>query len=193
MQIVRPQSRQPLPENAKKVFQGILFSVWQWEQQLFDGSKATFEKIKRRDTVGVIGVTEDKKILLTLQEQPGIQSFFGTPGGIIDEGEDVFEAAKRELLEETGCVSDKWELFDATQPTTKVDWAIFMFLAKDCKKIQEQKLDPGEKLEVLEVSWEEFLDYSKRKEFRDTELALKIYRESTTPEALEKLRQKIFE
>lgn len=191
MKIIRPPSKQPLPSHAKKVFQGTIFSVWQWAQTLYDGTTTTFEKIQRRDTVGVIAVTEDKKIILTRQEQPGIREFIGMPGGIIDNGEDVLDAAKRELLEETGCISDKWELFDSVQPTTKVDWAIFLFIAKDCRKVQAENPDPGEKLSTLLVSWDELLTYSKRPEFRDSEFSLKIYRASGTPGRVDKLKERI--
>ncbi len=176
MKVDRPQSNQPLPHHAKKIFQGKLFGVYQWEQEMFDGTKEVFEKIARRDTVGVLAITTDKKILLTYQEQPGMKPFIGTPGGIIDEGEEPFLAAKRELLEETGYSSDKWELFDAVQPTTKIDWAIFTFIAKDCEKVQEPRLDAGEKMEIKAVDWEEFMTTLTLPEFRDKELALKFLR-----------------
>lgn len=102
MNIPRPISRQPLPDTAQKVFSGKVFDVYQWEVDGYDGSKKVFEKVKRADTVLVLGVTEDKQIITTLQEQPGKQPFTGIAGGRVDEGEDVLVAAKRELLEETG-------------------------------------------------------------------------------------------
>ena len=71
MEIKRPKSKQPIPDNAKKVFGGVLFDVYQWEQELFDGTKTIFEKLKRPDTVVVFPVLDDGKILLTEQEQPG--------------------------------------------------------------------------------------------------------------------------
>lgn len=181
MHITRPVSKQPIPEKAKKVFSGVLFDVYQWDQKQFDGTTKTFEKVKRRDTVGVIAVTADKKILILRQEQPGTTPFLGTCGGIIDVGEDVFEAAKRELLEETGCVSDTWELYEKTQPISKIDWALFTFIARGVKKIAEPALDSGEKVHVKEVPWEEFLQLLLDESFRDHELILK---------ALKTLRQK---
>ncbi len=65
MHIPRPPSEQPIPEHAKKVFSGVIFDVYHWEQEMFDGSRATFEKVKRADTVGVYGVLDDGRILLT--------------------------------------------------------------------------------------------------------------------------------
>ena len=36
-----------IPKNATKVFSGKTFDVYQWEQEMFDGSKKIFEKLKR--------------------------------------------------------------------------------------------------------------------------------------------------
>ena len=102
MEIQRPKSKQPIPENAKRVFKGIIFDVYQWEQELYNGSKAVFEKLKRPDTVIILPVLPDGRIILIEEEQPGSDLVIGIPGGRIDEGEEVLEAVKRELLEETG-------------------------------------------------------------------------------------------
>ncbi len=106
MDIERPKSNQPIPEHAKKVFGGIIFDIYQWEQEQFDGTIKTFEKAKRPDTVVVFPVLDDGKILLTKQEQPGRGSFIAATGGMMDQGEDVLSAAKRELLEESGYEAD---------------------------------------------------------------------------------------
>ena len=47
-----------MPEHAKKVFSGVMFDVYQWEQEMYDGSTATFEKLTRPDTAQVIPVTK---------------------------------------------------------------------------------------------------------------------------------------
>ena len=62
MEIKRPQSKQPLPENAKLVFKGVMFDTYQWEVDGYDGSKRIFEKLKRPDTVMIIPITEEGKI-----------------------------------------------------------------------------------------------------------------------------------
>ncbi|HXS15225.1 MAG TPA: NUDIX hydrolase, partial [Candidatus Saccharimonadales bacterium] len=162
----RPASLQKMPQMAKKVFSGMLFDVYQWEQEQFDGTFKTFEKIKRNDTVGIIAVTENKKILITHQEQPGSKVFWGLPGGIMDDGEEALPAGKRELLEETGYASDKWELFSAVQPYSRMDWALFTYIARDCERVAEPHLDSGEKISVHEVTFEELIDLTKSKEFR---------------------------
>ena len=53
---MKTQAKNNLPENAKLVFKGIIHDIYQWEQEMFDGSKATFERIRRPDTTAVIAV-----------------------------------------------------------------------------------------------------------------------------------------
>lgn len=90
MEIPRPKSKQPIPDHAKKVFSGVLFDTYQWEQKMYDGSTAVFEKLKRPDTVVVFPVLGDGTVVLTEQEQPGKEPFIGAAGGRVDEGETIF-------------------------------------------------------------------------------------------------------
>src|SRR3989344_4677291 len=125
MEIKRPEGKYSIPNHAKKVFKGVIFDVYQWEQKMFDGSVDTFERLKRPDTVVVFPVLPNGKIILTEQEQPGSRVFIGATGGRVDEGEGILEAAKRELLEESGYTAEEFTLWDARQPIGKIDWAVF--------------------------------------------------------------------
>lgn len=176
MNVQRPVSKQPTPSNAKRVFEGKIFDVYQWSQKMFDGSKVLFEKIKRDDTVNVLPVL-DGKIILTKQEQPGTAPFIGAVGGRIDEGESPLEAAKRELLEETGFTTEEFVLWDAIQPVEKIDWAAYTFIAKKCRQVRNPKLESGEKIKLFPVSFEEFLAIVADEKYRDVEIALKILRD----------------
>ena len=53
MGITRLVSKQPLPKNARKIFSGILFDVYQWDVKGYNGSTRTFEKLKRPDAAMV--------------------------------------------------------------------------------------------------------------------------------------------
>lgn len=175
MSIERPKSDQPIPSDAKLVFKGIIFDVYQWEQKLFDGTTATFEKLKRPDTVVVFPVLPDGKILLTEQEQPGKEPFLGATGGRVDEGEDILEAAKRELLEESGYEAEEFILWDAQQPASKVEWAVYFFVAKKLKKIADLNLDGGEKITLKPVTFDEFLEIGTGKRFMEKEIVQHLY------------------
>ena len=189
MEIKRPQSRQPIPPHAKRVFKGVLFDVYQWEQEMFDGNIKTFEKIKRVDTVGILPITAQGKIILSRERQPGTEPFIGCIGGRMDEGEDPLLAAKRELAEEAGIEAREWKLWFSCQPSTKIDWAVYSFIVKDLKRLKIQDLDSGEKIELIEVGFDEFVNKIVTQDnYRDFEIAIRILQEKNDSKKFRELR-----
>lgn len=191
LEVKKPASKQPIPEDAKRVFRGVIFDVYQWEQRGYDGNVKTFEKVKRADTAMIIPVTEDGKIILAKQEQPGIKPFVGLVGGRIDEGEDPLEAAKRELLEESGYEAKEWELFDAVQPISKLEWALYIFIARGCHKAAEQTLDGAEKVDVFYVDFDEFVKITLQDEFGDQELKIRLLEAKLDPALMNDVKRKL--
>lgn len=166
MEVPRPQSKTSMPSDAKLVFKGVIFEVFQWQQDMYDGSKATFEKLRRADTVCIIPVLPDGQILLIEEEQPNYRrKSINIPSGRAEPDEDALTSAKRELLEETGYEADEWLLWDAMQPAAKIDWAVFTFVAKGLRKVADKNLDPGEKIELAPVSQEKFLQLAENSDF----------------------------
>ncbi|MDD5489141.1 MAG: NUDIX domain-containing protein [Candidatus Moranbacteria bacterium] len=164
------RKRKKLPKNAKRVFKGVIFDVWHWKQKMFDGRSAIFEKLVRADTVNVIG-TVGEKIILLRQKQPDWKKHKNTlAGGRVDEGESPLEAAKRELLEETGYVSKKWKLWKKINPYGKIVWTVHNFVARDCVKKQNPHPDTGEKIKMRMATFGEFLSLGEDKNFYEGEL-----------------------
>lgn len=192
MDIKRPISKQPLPSDAKMVFKGKIFDVYQWEQKMFDGSYETFEKLKRPDTVVVFPILPNGKILLTKQEQPGIKPFIGAAGGRVDEGEEILDAAKRELLEETGYEAKEYVLWKSEQPISKIEWATYVFIARDLKKVADLHFDAGEKIETMEVDFEKFLKLASQPEFYEEEVYRDVVEALMDKNKKEKLRKLLF-
>lgn len=180
-----------MPTHAKRVFKGVLFDVYQWEQELFDGTRVIFEKLKRPDTVVVLPVLPDGKIILTAQEQPGYEPFIGAVGGRVDEGEDVLSAAKRELLEESGYEAEEFILWVSGQPVSKIDWAVFTFIAKGLKKVADLDLDGGEKINLLPVAIDELINLATdgQKKFGDKEISGKFFEAKADPKKREELNE----
>lgn len=164
-----------IPPDAKKVFQGVLFDVYQWEQELFDGSKGIWERVKRMDSVTVIAIF-DGKIVVSFEEHPATEPFTGVIAGFIEKDEDVLVAAKRELREETGLESDDWLHYKSWPVGAKISWDEHVFIARDCRKVGEQELDPGEKIRLEFLSWEEFMQFIARDDFRLINVALHLLR-----------------
>ena len=189
MKIVRPISNQPLPGHARCVYKGKIFDVYQWQQEMYDGTTKTFEKLKRPDTVIVFPVLDDGSILLTEQEQPNKAPFIGACGGRVDEDEDILEGAKREFLEETGHEASEYTLWKSVHPASKIDWVVYFFIAKGCKKISDQSLDGGEKIELKKVSFDELLQIGRNPKFMEKEIIPDFYEALLDKEKYAELKQ----
>ncbi|MDE1965956.1 MAG: NUDIX hydrolase [Patescibacteria group bacterium] len=174
MSIERPSIRQPLPPSAKKVFEGVLFDVYQWEQELYDGSKTIFEKLRRDDTVLVIPVLPDKRLLLNEDEQPGREPILTFPTGRMEKGETPESAALRELHEETGYITDELVFWKAIQPQTKMDWVIYFFIGRNCRKEGAAHADAGERISTSTITFEEMLALTDDSRYRNQDLILEF-------------------
>ncbi len=185
-------SREGLPPNARCVFKGVIFEVWQWEQELFDGSKTTFEKIWRYPTIEVIA-TVDNKILFEEQDQPDRKNNLNFPGGRADKSENLLEEAKRELLEETGYHSDDWTLFMKHGKDAKVIQEFFYFIARNCQKAQEPNPDAGEKIRITFITFDELITLADEPRFWvSAEFKVELLKMQLDPARKEAFRKLLF-
>lgn len=77
--------------------------------------------------------------------------------------ESPLDAAKRELLEETGYTSDNWDyMMMIPAEATLSDNYAYIYRAKNCKKTKKQDLDASEFVEVVKYSAEEIDDLISR-------------------------------
>ncbi|PIU16305.1 hypothetical protein COT20_00555 [bacterium (Candidatus Gribaldobacteria) CG08_land_8_20_14_0_20_39_15] len=182
----------PIPSHAKMVFKGKIFEVWQWEQKMFDGSTTVFERLKRPNTAQVVATVGDKILLQTQQQPDKTAPFPSVPGGRCDEGEEPLRAAKRELLEETGYVSDDWTLWQKQNPVGKIQWTVYTFIARNCQKQQEPHLDPGEKITSRLIDFDEFLMLSEDPHFYDKSLVMPLFRARFDEKAKAELKTLLF-
>lgn len=192
MSVSRPESKQKIPDHAEKVFNGILFDAYQWKQELYDGSSTTFERLKREDTAVIIPILEDGTILLVQDEQPGRDSVLTPPGGRLDPGEDALEAAKRELLEETGYEPVEVELWFANQPASKIDWAVYYFVGRKCRRVREADPGAGEKITLVPVSFEDFLSRAGGEDYQSPYLVNQLLRAQLDAGKMDELRRLFF-
>lgn len=102
--------------------------------------------VERADSVQVVAVTEDGRMLMVEQERQATQqSSIEFVAGLIDEGESPRAAAARELEEETGYRARElhelgWYYTDPAILTNRVT----VFLAEGCTRSGEINQDDGE-------------------------------------------------
>lgn len=183
---------QPLPAHATRVFRGVLFDVYQWEQELFDGSTRTFEKLARSDASIVIPVLEDGRLLITEDEQPGRKKVIAFPGGRSEEGEQPEEVARRELLEETGYEPRSLMHVRSFQPSSKIDWTIHTFIGHGCRKVAEPACEPGERITVRLVTLDELIALADDDRFQNRELQIVLIKARYDAEVRATLEKLLF-
>lgn len=102
------------------------------------------------DWVNVIAITKDGQVVLERQYRHGLgKTCYELPCGVIEAGETPLEAAKRELLEETGYAGGQWQpwMTLSPNPATSNNFA-HSFLAIGVEKVSGQHLDATEDIEV---------------------------------------------
>ena len=155
MKKILPEGAVLIPDTAKKVFDGEIFDVYQWPQKMFDGSTETFEMLRRPDTVQIIGV-RDNKLVMVKDEQPNRPSRTHFPGGRVDEEDESWlAAAQREVLEETGMTFKNWKLIFVNQPFTKIEQFVPWFVATEVIDQTQPKPDAGERIELVDLTFDD--------------------------------------
>ena len=102
------------------------------------------------DWVNIIAITKDGHIVMERQYRHALgNTCYELPCGVIEAGETPLEAAKRELLEETGFAGGEWQewMTLSPNPATSTNLA-HSFLATGVEKVSGQHLDATEDTDV---------------------------------------------
>lgn len=90
-----------------------------------------FYYLKKPGSVSIIPYTRNSIGLISLNRYLTDNLSFELPGGRIDAGEEPLAAAKRELAEETGLVSEKWDQLTVAFPAPSLtDERVHLFAAE---------------------------------------------------------------
>lgn len=120
----------------------------------------TREKIVKnggKDSVIIVATDSNDNYILTFQTRINDKIIAEFPSGYIEDGEDVIEAAKRELKEETGYVSDNVTLLDESYYSVGIDNSVCCIVRmKNC--IKAFNVNPNENL-TYGIFTEEELKY----------------------------------
>ena len=145
--------------GSKEIFDGVILHVFKDTVQLPNGRPATREVIRHVGAVGVIPVTDDRKVIIERQFRYPLNSVITEiPAGKLDSfTEDRLSAAKRELEEETGYTAEEWIPMGDYYPTPAYcDERITLYLARGLKQGQRH-LDEDEFLNFEAVPLAELL------------------------------------
>ena len=118
------------------------------------GQEHDFYVIDFPNWVQVIPITPDDQIVMVRQYRHGCgRIFLELPGGLIDKNDiSPDQAAKRELLEETGYRAENLILLTRIYPQPAVLSNMGLtYMAREVKKVAEPNLDAAEDVEVCLV------------------------------------------
>ncbi len=144
-------------------YEGRDGTVWDWE---------AVGRVNSKEVVVIVPITAKKDIVLIRQYRPAVDSYvIELPAGLVEDGEELISAARRELIEETGYDSERLTLISDGVMSTGINmekWRIV--LAPGAKVVSEEILnahpsDENEDIEVLRVPMDDI--YNLLEPFRE--------------------------
>ena len=140
--------------ESEVVFSG---KIWDIKSESFDYNGATLvrEFVAHPGAVAVIALNEANQVLLINQYRHPVREYlWEIPAGLLDmPGESKVEAAKRELLEETGYIAESWsELIEFHTTPGGNNETIAIFLARDLRHQGHDLELEGEETD-MQVAW----------------------------------------
>ena len=145
--------------TSKQVFDGVVVKLFVDEVELPDGKKSVREVVRHPGAVCVIPIDENGDVIMIKQfRYPFEEVLYEIPAGKLEIGEDPYEAAKRELEEETGVNASKIEYIGTMYTTVAIlDEKIHMYLATGIT-YKDAHPDEGEFLEVEKIPLSTLVD-----------------------------------
>jgi 8-oxo-dGTP pyrophosphatase MutT (NUDIX family) len=141
-------------KKTKKVYKTPWVTVYEDEVIRPDGKDGIFTRVDILAGVSVLPIDDNQNVYLSTTFQYALnKKILGHGcGGGIEPGETPFEAAKRELKEETGLTAKKWTELGTTNSTNSsiIASPAYLFLAQDLE-MGEQIWDGGEEIELIKV------------------------------------------
>jgi len=161
--------------SRKDIFQGRIFSVHVDEVLLPNGNTSTREVIEHVDGVAVLALDDESNVLMVTQYRYVFgRNMLEIPAGKLDAGEDPAVGALRELKEETGAVPGDFRYLDSfiAAPGCYGE-LLHLYLARDLK-MEEQKLDPDEFLNVSRIPFAEMVERCLNGDIQDAKTIIAV-------------------
>lgn len=144
----------PAVTESEITFQGMIWDVVS-ETFDFNHESLTRQYVNHPGAVAVVAVNSENEVLLIKQYRHPVRSYlWEIPAGLLDvPGEAEIDAAKRELLEETGYVAEQWsELIEFYTTPGGNSERIKVFFAQKISFVGRPENQEGEEAN-LQLDW----------------------------------------
>lgn len=154
--------------DSQMMYDGIIIKVYKDNVELADGKKSFREVVRHSGGVVILAFKDEDTILLVKQYRyPTGETVLELPAGKLEKGEDPFEAAKRELEEETGYCANKWtDLGYINTSPGFSDEKLYLYLAQDLEYTHCHP-DEGEIIQAFEYKYDDVLKMIDNGEIND--------------------------
>lgn len=162
--------------HSEVVFQGRFLKVTRDQVETPKGHISHREYISHPGAAVVLPVLNNGDILLVQQYRHAMKkTFYELPAGKRDLNEDPLNTAHRELKEETGYTTSSMEFMTIIHPVIGyANEEMFLYVATNLKS-GPPKLDPGEELEVIQLSSEKLKQMVKNGEITDVKTLVGLF------------------
>ena len=146
--------------NWKKINEKIVYSGYRdiiKRTFKFPNNKTSdFDIVSSKNAVNMLALTPDNEVILIEQFRPGPEKkFIMLSGGLINDKETPLNAAKREMLEETGYSGD-FEFISTFYQCAYMTEKVYCYIVRNCKKLKNVKHEDGEFLNLIKMPLNEF-------------------------------------
>ena len=145
--------------ERREVFDGKLLHVFSDTVRLPDGRTSVREVVEHQGAVCIVPLKDDGTVVLVRQYRYAVgRDMLEIPAGKVDPGESYYDAAERELEEETGLTASLWIDLGDFLPTPGYSGEIIRaYLAKDLD-VGTPHTDEDEFISTVTISVSQALD-----------------------------------
>lgn len=162
--------------ESELIFNGRVVKLYKDKIELPTGKESFREVVKHSGGVVILAKKEDKILLVKQFRYPMKEVLYELPAGKLEIGEDPFEAAKRELEEETGYCANKWtDLGYVYTSPGYSDEKLYLYEAGDLE-FTHCHPDEGEIIQAFEYKYNDVLKMINNGEINDAKTLCALMR-----------------
>ncbi|MHB1033353.1 MAG: NUDIX hydrolase [Pirellulales bacterium] len=157
-----------MDKNPEVLLNARRFRVVRQMETTSDGKEHVRETIEHPGSVAILPLLDDGRVCLIRNRRIAVhETLIELPAGTLDRDEDPAEAARRELIEETGYRAESIQpLHQFYLSPGILSERMHLYLASGLTQGNPQ-LEPGEQIETLLVTWADALEMVRDGRIRD--------------------------